>query len=51
MKLSTMCAFNKYELCDVHELIDRWLTISVFSSLKQSVNRRKTTSIKDGDVP
>jgi hypothetical protein len=51
MKLSIVCVFKKYELCIVHELIDRWLTIIVLSTLKQSVNRGKTTSIKDGDTP
>jgi hypothetical protein len=35
MKLSTVCVFKKYELCVVHKLIDCWLTIGVFSALKQ----------------
>jgi hypothetical protein len=46
-----VCVFNKYELCVVHKKIDCWLTISVFSTLKKSVNRGKTKSIKDGDAP
>jgi hypothetical protein len=51
MNLSTVCVFKKYELCVVHKLIDCWLTIGDFSTLKQSVNHRKTASIKDGDAP
>jgi hypothetical protein len=51
MNLSAMCVFKKYEMCVVHKLIDYWLTIDVLLALKQLVNRRKTTSIKDGDAP
>jgi hypothetical protein len=51
MELSTVCIFNKYELCVVHKLINYWITVSVLSTLKQSVNRGKNTSIKDGDAP
>jgi hypothetical protein len=50
MELSIVCVFKKYELC-VHKLIDCWITVSVLSALKHSVNIGKTTSIKDDDAP
>jgi hypothetical protein len=51
MKPSTVCVFKKYELCVVRKLIDCWIKLGVFSSLNKSVNRGKTTIIKDGDAP